>query len=134
LKFTFLKIITMAILLSSCAYDYQVGVADGMSADSYTTMKFNNTYKVSEIDGEKFSRKPSIWNEGSHSIKLPPGTHTFTLTYSNSVGGVAGSINEYTAESAQVTVNMEAGKEYQIVSDIGLRQDDKIVFNVVEVF
>lgn len=116
-----LKLVVASIfilLLTSCAYNYRVGIEKNAQPSSYAIIKFDNRYKVSAIDGEKFSRNPSIWVDGSHTVKLPPGMHSFTLRYSDVNMNSGGN---YTTEDSVVSADMEAGKIYEIKSEFGSR-------------
>ena len=70
--------IFLTLLLQACTFTYRVGVDKNASPDQYSTINFANQYYVSKIDGQKFSRTFSIWDDNSHSIKLKPGQHTFS--------------------------------------------------------
>lgn len=118
-----------SILLTSCAYNYQVGVSKDSPASDSTTMIFDNRYKVSKIDGIKFSRKPSIWVDGSHTVKLKPGIHTFTLKYSDVNMNSGG---RYTTEDSVVSAAMEAGKSYEVKSDFSERTAHFYIKEVIE--
>lgn len=106
-----------SILLTSCAYNYQVGVPKDTSQPEYTTMIFDNRYKVSKIDDEKFPRKFSMWVDGSHTVKLKPGAHTFTLRYSDVNMNSGGN---YTSSDSVVSASMESGRSYEIQSDFSI--------------
>jgi len=104
----------ISILLSSCAYNYQVGIPKDSPQTEYATLIFDNRYKLSEIDGEKFPRKFSIWVDGSHTVKLKPGAHSFTLRYSDVNLNSGG---HYTSSDSIIYALMEAGKSYEINSE-----------------
>jgi hypothetical protein len=100
--------------LTACAYNYNVGVAEGSLKSEISVITFDNTLKVSKIDGKNFSRKPSIWVDGSHSIEISPGLHTFTLRYDGrSMHGGA-----YTDSDSIVEGVLEKGRAYKIESKL----------------
>lgn len=117
----------LAMLLTSCSYNYQLGIPEGASKAELSTVVFNNRFKVLEIDGKKFVRKPSIWVDGSHTVELLPGFHKFTLKYSDvnlNSGGM------YTVENSTVSSTLAAGVKYEIRADIKV---GRVYFSVAAV-
>jgi len=102
----------ICLLISACAYNYNLGVTAGSPKSEYSVISFDNKLKVSKIDGQAFTRKPSLWVDGSHAINISPGLHTFTLRYDGrSLHG-----GTYTNSDSIVKGVLEKGKAYKIES------------------
>lgn len=106
--------IIILVILSGCAYTYEMGVKQGTPSSEITTIYFSNHIKIAEIDGDAFEPKFSIWKDGSHTIHLPPGRHSFTFRYQD-VGGNGGF---YTRDFKTLSKSMKSGKKYEIASKI----------------
>jgi len=122
MKFVFLLVFMS--LISGCAYNYHLGVAESAAVETFTTVKFSNRIKVSSIDGEEFSPKFSIWVDGSHTLRLPPGMHSFVFVY-NAVSQNGG---YYTKDPVEISRYFLAGETYEIKYKF---EGGKILFEIV---
>ena len=116
---------TLCMVLSACAYNYNLGVDPTLPKSESSSITFDNRVKVSLIDGKDFSTLPSMWVHGSHTINMNPGYHTFQLRYDGRSldGGI------YTRDDVVIGGMLEKGKCYKLESKI---EGSRMLFYVVE--
>lgn len=117
-------VVLLSLALAGCAYTYDVGVKEGVPASEFATMTLPNTIKLTEVDHKEFDTKFSIWVDGSNTIHLAPGPHSFTFRYSDANLRYGGN---YTRNFTTLTAILRAGHYYNISHNI---RGNRIYFRI----
>jgi len=100
----------LALLASSCAYHYSIGVQKDGPAQESATLVSDFSFDIAEIDGVGFKEKFNFSAVGTNTIRLPPGRHTVKFKYCEC------SLNSqrWTEGFLYVSREMEAGRKYRM--------------------
>ncbi len=112
--------------LTACSYNYKLTPDENPAPETVATIQFSNKIKVTELDGQPFERKFSIWVEGSHELTLPPGNHSFKFRYD------ARSLNGgwYTDKDLVLNRYLEAGTKYELKATL---RDGRVFFAILPI-
>ncbi len=109
-----MSLVSLSLVLSSCAYTSNIGVKEGTPASQLATITFPNTIEVEKIDNKEFDQKGGIWQHGSQTVNLAPGMHSFTFHYSEDTpyGG------NFTRDATTLEASLRAGHYYDITHEV----------------
>ncbi len=111
-----LIVFSLSLLVSSCAYNYKIGVPENSLQVETSTLISSFNFDISEIDGQPFKEKFNFSAVGKNTIILPAGFHTIKFRYCDC------NLNyqNWTEGENFVSEHMEPGKKYKMnVSPVG---------------
>lgn len=121
------------LMLSSCAYNYGVGVPLNSSPNEVSTLKASFNFDISSIDDVPFKEKTNISAVGTNTIFLPPGEHSVVFKYCQC------SLNSrlWLNETLVYKFKSEIGKTYELKEKFEKTKNifvtPKISFEIVEI-